>query len=271
MAPGSEVALLPAIAPPAMADGCQTLPAWGMPLRLERAMRPSRGCAHASHATPRSTRVSTGFGVGVFMGVIGSIGINVGQNIQAQAIHQLAAGMKGDALPKPWKSRLWWIGQLVFIAFALINFSALALAPASILTPLESLQFVTNVFYNRIVNKAHITLKMAGAVALASVGIVLIVVFGASSGGCRGIPQLVAFWTRWLWWLYLMLTAGIAATAFMTHRIYWRRRKAGRPLPGTPLVLPITYSLYAALAGGAQVRARWRRVLANGGPMFRLC
>ena len=88
-----------------------------------------------------------GLGVGILMGTAGSIGINVGQNIQAMGIKEL------DPIyfSKPWRSKRWQIGLVIFILFCLINFGALALAPASILVPIESLQFVTNVVWNNLV------------------------------------------------------------------------------------------------------------------------
>ena len=91
-----------------------------------------------------------GFVIGVSMGVCGSIGINIGQNLQAAGIQSLDM----EDRTKPHKSRTWIIGTTIFVVFSLINFAALALAPASVLTPLESIQFVTNALYNRVVNKA---------------------------------------------------------------------------------------------------------------------
>ena len=77
------------------------------------------------------------------MGVIGSIGINIGQNLQATGMQALPENQRS----RPCVSKLWRVGTATFISFALINFSALALAPASVLTPLESIQFVTNIIY----------------------------------------------------------------------------------------------------------------------------
>lgn len=84
-----------------------------------------------------------GGAVGVVMGVFGSIGINVGQNLQAAGIQKLPE----ESRHKPQKSRQWRLGLGIFITFSMLNFAALALAPASVLTPLESIQFVTNVVY----------------------------------------------------------------------------------------------------------------------------
>ena len=129
----------------------------------------------------------SGFAIGVAMGVAGSIGINIGQNLQASGL---------QALPelervKPCKSRTWIIGMTIFIAFSLINFAALSLAPASILTPLESIQFVTNIFWNKCVNNAVISRRMVLGVVAAMAGTILSVSFGAGGNGCHSIAQLV--------------------------------------------------------------------------------
>jgi hypothetical protein len=94
-----------------------------------------------------------GLYIGVVMGIIGSVGINVGQNLQAAGLQALALPMR----TKPCNSRVWVIGMVIFISFSMLNFAALALAPASILTPLESIQFVSNVIYNKVVNDAIVS------------------------------------------------------------------------------------------------------------------
>ena len=193
---------------------------------------------------------SWGFWLGVGMGVIGSIGINVGQNFQAEAMQQLPPEERGN----PCSSTLWIKGQVVFSSFSLINFAALALAPASVLTPLESIQFVSNIVYNRLVHKATITPRMASGVGLACFGTTLTVVFGASGEGCHSIEQLESFWIKWTWPLYASLSLLIAAAAFVTHRTLRRRLTAGETMPAhASLVLPFSYTIYSALIGGAQM------------------
>ena len=85
-----------------VAGGCQALPSWGLL-------------------------------VGVAMGVAGSIGINIGQNLQAAGIMKLeeqkamaiAKGVEKAAADfKPHKSRQWMVGLIIFIAFSLMNFAA---------------------------------------------------------------------------------------------------------------------------------------------------
>ena len=82
----------------------------------------------------------------------------------------------------------------IFVVFSLINFGALALAPASILTPLESIQFISNIAYHRLVNGATVSRRMKLGVTIAILGTVLSVVFGASGGGCSTIERNESLW-----------------------------------------------------------------------------
>ena len=190
-----------------------------------------------------------GFVIGVSMGVCGSIGINIGQNLQAAGIQSLDM----EDRTKPHKSRTWIIGTTIFVVFSLINFAALALAPASVLTPLESIQFVTNVVYNRVVNKAVVSARMNMGVACACVGTVLSVVFGAQPKGCNSLQQLQSYWQSGLWWTYLAISLSIAVVAFATLRVYTRKELKGEAPAGGALIRPIAFTFSSALAGGAQM------------------
>ena len=197
-----------------------------------------------------------GAGIGVMMGVFGSIGINVGQNMQAQGLSALPDELKTS----PHKSKMWLWGMGIFVSFSMLNFAALALAPASILTPLESIQFVTNIAYNKVINKATISWPMLAGTAITVLGTVFTVVFGPPGGGCHSVEMLEEFWTRPVWWVYLVVTLSIAAAALFIHLGYARKVRvaSAKEPPGEmprhhAIVLPVTFTLYSALAGGAQM------------------
>ena len=212
---------MPPFFPPFAPDSeifCAPLPAWGTP-------------------------------VGVIMGVFGSVGINLGQNLQASGIHELPEELR----MKPHKSKKWVVGLSIFIAFSMLNFAALALAPASILTPLESIQFVTNIAWNRIVNRKVISQRMLVGVTSALVGTVLSVVFGAPGGACHSLSTLEGYWTGGGWWGYVVTTMLIAGASLWYHTDGARRAKDGMSAPSSAVLLPITYTLAAALMGGAQM------------------
>ena len=197
---------------------------------------------------------SWGAPVGIALGSFASVGINIGQNMQADGIATLPEELQA----KPFKSRTWVIGETVFITCSIVNFAALALAPASVLVPLESIQFVTNVCYSRIVKKAMIPPKMLLGVALAVVGTVLTVVFGASGDSCKTLAQLEWAWTSAIWWIYLGITLSIAVVCLYIHKVYDKKTKAAKaaneePPKHSDLILPITFTLSSALLGGSQM------------------
>lgn len=45
------------------------------------------------------------------------------------------------------------LGSVVFFVASLIQFAAFAFAPASVVAPLESLQFIANIAFGKFVNK----------------------------------------------------------------------------------------------------------------------
>jgi len=76
--------------------------------------------------------------IGILLGIAGSIGVNVGQNIQN------AGWDKSGARGCTWRLT----GLAIFVGFAIVNFVAFGFAPASILSPLEGTQFVSNFLFN---------------------------------------------------------------------------------------------------------------------------
>jgi drug/metabolite transporter (DMT)-like permease len=112
--------------------------------------------------------------VGLVMHVVGSIGINVGQNLQSLGVHNL--GKEGR--DTPCRSTMFVVGLVLFLFAGVVTFAALAFAPASILLPLESVQFVVNILFNRCVRGRPITYLMYVGTACVIGGIVLFLVFG---------------------------------------------------------------------------------------------
>lgn len=114
--------------------------------------------------------------LGIVLGVLASIGINIGNNLQAVALQaqKAAAAQQGERR----QPLLWHLGTAIFLAAALLNFSAFMFAPASILAPLESVQFVTNLLFSRLYKKIAITSRSLLAHSAIVAGTVIAVVFG---------------------------------------------------------------------------------------------
>jgi hypothetical protein len=127
-------------------------------------------------------------GIGIFLGTLGSVLINIGQNLQS-------TGMMGrpDVQKKPCTSRTWVIGMTTFAVGAVINFLAFAFAPASILVPIEASQFVVNVIWGKFVNKKNISMRMLAGVTLTIIGTLMCVIFGPSANRCFSMSSAPGF------------------------------------------------------------------------------
>ena len=195
--------------------------------------------ANATAATSCETDSDmTSVAIGIGMGVIGSILINIGQNFQA-------AGLQSSPRAKdnPCSSRVWVMGLTIFITGSLLNFGAFTFASASVLVPIEAIQFVVNVAFNKYVNKKPISCRMVAGVCLTVAGTVVCVVFGPSDARCFTLDDIAAFWTIPLWWAYVAVTIAIATAAYMTHESYARAVKSGANPRHQQYVMPVTYAV----------------------------
>ena len=185
--------------------------------------------------------------LGVIIHVAGSVGINIGQNLQALGLAGLEAGVK------PHKSRTWVIGMGVFIVASIITFGALSLASASILVPLESIQFIVNIMFGKFVRKKVISMKMYFGTFVLISGITIIVVFGPKEGGCFTLSTLRQLWFNGVWIAYFIATFAVAAVMYVVWRWYCSRKAAGSPLPYDNYLAPIAFTVSSALFGGGQM------------------
>jgi hypothetical protein len=213
---------------------------------------PPYGPPHAAEGHCGGEQGTTKVVIGIIVHVCGSIGINTGQNYQAMALSKLDEQAKRT----PWKSPMWSIGCAAFIICSIVNFVALTLAPASILVPLESVQFVNNVFFGKFVRKVRIPLAMWIGVTSMISGTVLAVAFGNSESYCFNIPLLVTYWSwnkGWAWWIYLVISFILSAIGLAVHSWYDRRKREGLPRPYEADLKPIAFAVPSALLGGAQM------------------
>ena len=121
---------------------------------------PPESCLHYT------THGHLGYGLnalGVVMGCVGSISINIGNNLQAKGHAEAQAHAAGTAAAP--KTNLFVLGTAVFVLASIIQFVAFAFAPASVVAPLESLQFVSNVAFAKYVNNQVVTRRMLRSVA----------------------------------------------------------------------------------------------------------
>ena len=198
--------------------------------------------------------------IGIVLGISGSFGINIGNNLQAIGLNLKGVGEDEEDEPTPAMlakkkkgDRIFLIGTVIFGSASVINFVAFAFAPAAILAPLESLQFVSNLLFGKFVNKVKVTRRMFLGCAAVICGTSLAVALGPSDVFEFSIPKLVDFWAAPAWIVYLIIVMVVGASAQLTNVIYTRRVAAGGRPPYYKKVLPLTFALSSALIGTQSV------------------
>ena len=169
---------------------------------------------------------------GIALGSFGSVGINLGNNLQSLGLTTQAAelaahleqlerdgweiDMPGVKLPPPpFMTRgrvLFIVGSFTFFVASIINFVAFAFAPASILAPLEAIQVVCQLFMGRVIHKTPITPLAVAATVLTCSGVVGAVAAVPPFVYEFTIPQLIALWAAPAWVVYLLAVLALSAT-----------------------------------------------------------
>ena len=182
--------------------------------------------------------------LGLFLGLLGSICINTGNNVQSLGLHELAeldaadkeeAERRGEAAPAeprdPGESKVWRVGTAVFVAGALLNFASYAFAPSAMLAPLEAIQFVTNIFFSKFMLKKEITPRMYAGTALICVGTVSTVVFCSKAALCARPRDLMNFYGNPAYQAFLAFCVLSLFCLNAAHTAYDAAQKRGGPLP----------------------------------------
>jgi len=130
---------------------------------------------------------------------------------------------------------------------------AFAFAPAAILAPLESLQFVSNLLFATFVNKVNVTRRQFFGCCGVISGSSLAVGLGPNAVFTFTIPKLVDFWTSPTWNAYLILVMCLAIIAQGTNMRYKRLLAQGQHPPYANKVLPLTFAMSSALIGTQSV------------------
>ena len=239
-------------------------------------------------------------GFGIFLGLLGSVLINLGNNLQALAMHRsgtlkaksrwaavqervnavIALSPEGQpesrteavaakaapvysdetlAALTRW-TRIKIAGTTIFLFGSLINFAAFAFAAASVLAPLEAVQFITNLVFGKCVHGLAISRRMQLGSALTAVGVGVAVGCGPMSVFEFSMDDLLCFWRDPIWLLFV----GCAYAAALLIMAYWyvADRQVQRSLePGATArpwrlsltLLPVAYALSSALIGTQSV------------------
>ena len=215
-------------------------------------------------------------GLGVALGILGSIGINLGNNLQALGLNTQAKELadhvadldakgyadeldKGENAEVPKMSKfsrgnvIFGCGWVIFVSASLINFAAFAFAPASILAPLEAIQVVMQLFNGRLFFGKKISLAAFGATILTVGGVIGVVFSVPPKVYSFSMSQVIALWSEPLWNVYLLAVLSVSASMHAVHVMYARAEAKGKPLWKSSAVTPVSYAVSGSIIGALSV------------------
>jgi len=161
--------------------------------------------------------------IGIAIGLFSSVAINIGQNIQALGAKEPGADVN------PCTSTKWRVGVTIFATGAIGNMVAMAFASATILVPLESSQFFTNVLFSKYVNGQHVTNRQWLGTAIAVLGTTITCIFGPNEARCFTLPMLESFWANPVWIIYAVLMSAASAFGWYAyHRVQLEHQRTAR-------------------------------------------
>jgi len=197
---------------------------------------------------------------GIVLGLAGSIAINVGNNLQSRGMFLLeqerirttssfAVGANDKEIDAC-TSSMWVCGTVVFVTGALLNFASYGFAPQSLLATLESIQFVTNLFLGKWMQKKKIARKMYFGTFTTVLGTILAVSFSSKIGAeIEVIADLARLWGNGLWITYLIFISLLTLALYATNK-YYEGKGATQSSKNTMAVI---YAVISALYGTLSV------------------
>jgi len=156
--------------------------------------------------------------LGVVLGLLGSIAINTGNNLQSLGMQQLNESYSEEEAGMC-STKTWVLGTVIFVTGAILNFASYGFAAQSTLASLESIQFVTNLFFCKILLKKHVSVKMYAGTILTVGGTVLAVAFSSREAATvEVIMDLRLLWENYLWIGYLCFLLIFAAILQLIYK-----------------------------------------------------
>eukprot|EP00814_Leptocylindrus_danicus_P016847 CAMPEP_0116027404 /NCGR_PEP_ID=MMETSP0321-20121206/14621_1 /TAXON_ID=163516 /ORGANISM="Leptocylindrus danicus var. danicus, Strain B650" /LENGTH=365 /DNA_ID=CAMNT_0003500777 /DNA_START=156 /DNA_END=1253 /DNA_ORIENTATION=+ len=204
------------------------------------------------------------------MNLIGSICINGGTNLMklghTKEVHLSITGddsssgcKRGEQLTsaKQKKGKIWYCGSIFFVIGNILNFISFSFAPQSLLAALGSAQFVSNVFFGKIILGEIVTKKTI----IATITIILgnaLVVYSFSRGDDNSTTtdltanDILANFDQ----TYAYFVLGLAVLFLLCWHAYHTindRVERGELVMHAHLILPTTFAAYSAILGSHSV------------------
>ena len=153
---------------------------------------------------------------------------------------------------KPEKKFSWrTIGVSLFVIGNLATFASFGFAAQSLLASLESVQFVSNVFFVRYVHKEKVTWRMIIATTSIVVGNSLVVIFSDHTAALLTSADLINLYaTNQAYWVYLAVSLLLWTVNHFTYAHYYDARVNKKILLWRhSFVEPFTFAVSSAIIG----------------------
>jgi len=248
----------------------------------------------AQSPTPQPTRKEKGeedetnnlWYLGVILGLLGSIAINTGNNLQSMGMQHLEMDAIEEADNDPLnavarirkvtespineegerfnvdedippvnscESTTWKVGTTIFVSGSLLNFASYGFAAQSLLACLEAIQFVTNLAFGKFMLGTDVTQRQVAGTVVIVGGTILTVMFSSKESLELGTKDMLALYGKTPFLVYLAAVVVALFVLHYTHEYFQKMEDQKTPLPHSNVVLQSTYATWSALFGTTSV------------------
>lgn len=203
---------------------------------------------------------------GVILITIGSLGNNLGNNLVSLGHKQSKAKENkivpdttsenldsvDDSIPPP-KSKFDWklIGTIVFVVGNLFTFVSFGFGAQSLIASLESIQFVSNIFFAYYIHHEKITIQMIIATLSIVIGNILVVVFADHAAVLYNSDDMIYLYeTNTAYQVYLCIAFVIWAISTIIYTKYHNSRMKDRMMLWRHNLLePLCFAISSTVIG----------------------
>ncbi|RLN46213.1 hypothetical protein BBJ29_004721 [Phytophthora kernoviae] len=195
--------------------------------------------------------------VGVILSIVGSIGTNMGVNLQKFSFMREAKHRCSTEKRSYVRQPLWVIGFLLVVGGSTLDFVALGFLPQSLATPVGGSTMVANVAFASLFLKEKFTRSDAIGTALVLTGIIVVAMFAEKESACYTVHELVALYREPLFAVYATLI-GLACIALYLlsrkmERVLKEKGKSSPEYKRFSKLHPVSYPALSGLFGAQSV------------------
>ena len=164
-----------------------------------------------------------------------------GDGVQGNGVQEESGADATDEMRR--HRKVFIVGTVIFVTGSVLTFVSFAFAPQSVLAPLESVQFVSNVVFTKFILKRKITKQQIIGTCLILLGCITPITFHVALGkkpncddddsgeddgddsceeshGPYPVPYLMHLYENWVYQIFLGFVGGGALILHVTYYLY---------------------------------------------------